>query len=216
MTSFNARVSSAGAGGTLQVRAGSATGTVLGSATVPVTGGWETFTTVTGTITNPPTGTTTLYLTFAGSGTGALYDLDAFTFVTGTPPAGGTGPIKGLGGKCLDVRNAATADGTQIQIYTCNGSAAQTWAVTPNSTIKVVGQVPGRLGRWHRRRHEDPALDLQRDRRAELGGPGRRHAAQPVVGQVPRRLRQQLRRQHGGPPVDLHRRRQPKVDPALS
>ncbi|MCG5436200.1 PQQ-dependent sugar dehydrogenase [Micromonospora foliorum] len=140
VTSFNARVSSAGAGGTLQVRAGSATGTVLGSATVPVTGGWETFTTVTGTITSPPTGTTTLYLTFAGSGTGALYDLDAFTFVTGTPPAGGAGPIKGLGGKCLDVRNAATADGTQIQIYTCNGSAAQTWAVTPNSTIKSLGK----------------------------------------------------------------------------
>ncbi|MEW1585459.1 PQQ-dependent sugar dehydrogenase [Micromonospora vinacea] len=140
VTSFNARVSSAGAGGTLQVRAGSATGTVLGSATVPVTGGWETFATVTGTITNPPTGTTTLYLTFAGSGTGALYDLDAFTFVTGTPPAGGAGAIKGLGGKCLDVRNAATADGTQIQIYTCNGSAAQTWAVTPNSTIKSLGK----------------------------------------------------------------------------
>ncbi|GLZ60292.1 PQQ-dependent sugar dehydrogenase [Micromonospora sp. NBRC 107095] len=140
VTSFNARVSSAGSGGTLQVRAGSATGTVLGSATVPVTGGWETFTTVTGTISNPPTGTTTLYLTFAGSGTGALYDLDAFTFVTGTPPAGGTGPIKGLGGKCLDVRGAATADGTQIQIYTCNGSAAQTWAVTANSTIKSLGK----------------------------------------------------------------------------
>ncbi|MEU8012529.1 PQQ-dependent sugar dehydrogenase [Micromonospora parva] len=141
VTSFNARVSSAGSGGTLQVRAGSATGTVLGSATVPVTGGWETFTTVTGTISNPPTGTTTLYLTFAGSGTGALYDLDAFTFVTGTSSGGGgTGPITGLGGKCLDVRNAATADGTQIQIYTCNGSAAQTWAVTPNSTIKSLGK----------------------------------------------------------------------------
>ncbi|MGC4758272.1 PQQ-dependent sugar dehydrogenase [Micromonospora trifolii] len=140
VTSFNARVSSAGAGGTLQVRAGSATGTVLGSATVPVTGGWETFTTVTGTISSPPTGTTTLYLTFAGSGTGALYDLDAFTFVTGTPPAGGAGAIKGLGGKCLDVRSAATADGTQIQIYTCNGSTAQTWAVTPNSTIKSLGK----------------------------------------------------------------------------
>jgi len=140
VTAFNARVSSAGSGGTLQVRAGSATGTVLGSATVPVTGGWETFTTVSGTITNPPTATTTLYLTFAGTGTGALYDIDAFTLVTGTPATGGTGPIKGLAGKCLDVRNAATADGTQVQLYTCNGSAAQTWAVTPNSTIKSVGK----------------------------------------------------------------------------
>ncbi|MEV4481534.1 PQQ-dependent sugar dehydrogenase [Micromonospora coxensis] len=137
VTSFSARVSSAGAGGTLQVRAGSATGTVLGSATVPVTGAWDTFTTVNGAVSGAPAGTTTLYLTFAGSGTAALYDVDSFTLNTS---AVRTGPIVGLGGKCLDVRNAATADGTQIQIYTCNGTAAQTWTVTPNSTIKALGK----------------------------------------------------------------------------
>ncbi|MFI7488621.1 PQQ-dependent sugar dehydrogenase [Micromonospora echinaurantiaca] len=139
VTSFTARVSSAGAGGTLQVRAGSATGTVLGSATVPVTGAWDAFTTVSGTVAGAPAGTTTLYLTFAGSGTGALYDVDAFTLNTGTT-SGGTGPIRGLAGKCLDVRNAGTADGTQIQLYTCNGTAAQTWTVTPNSTIRALGK----------------------------------------------------------------------------
>ncbi|MFI7573891.1 carbohydrate-binding protein [Micromonospora sp. NPDC049497] len=137
-TSFTARVSSGGAGGTLQVRAGSATGTVLGSATVPVTGSWETFQNVTGTISSPPAGTTTLYLTFAG-GAGALFDVDSFTFTTGSS-GGGTGPIVGLAGKCLDVRNAATTDGTQIQIYTCNGTSAQTWTVTPNSTVKALGK----------------------------------------------------------------------------
>ena len=41
VTSFTARVSSAGAGGTVQIRAGSPTGTLLGQATVPVTGGWD-------------------------------------------------------------------------------------------------------------------------------------------------------------------------------
>ncbi|MGN9890567.1 PQQ-dependent sugar dehydrogenase [Micromonospora sp. L31] len=138
VTSFSARVSSAGAGGTLQVRAGSATGTVLGSATVPVTGAWDSFTTVTGAISGAPAGTTTLYLTFAGSGTGALYDVDSFTFTTGATVR--TGPVVGLAGKCLDVRNAATADGTQIQLYTCNGTTAQTWTVTPNSTIKALGK----------------------------------------------------------------------------
>jgi glucose/arabinose dehydrogenase/PKD repeat protein len=122
VTSFSARVSSGGVGGTLQVRAGSATGTVLGSATVPVTGGWETFATVTGTITGPPAGTTTLYLTFAG-GAGALYDVDSFTFVTGAS----SGPIKGLAGKCLDISGASTADGAKVQLYTCNGTSAQTW-----------------------------------------------------------------------------------------
>jgi hypothetical protein len=87
-TGFSARVSSAGSGGTLQVRTGSATGPVLGSVTVPVTGGWETFATVSGTISNPPAGTTSLYLTFTGSGTGFLYDLDSFTFVTSAAQKG--------------------------------------------------------------------------------------------------------------------------------
>ncbi|WP_433386944.1 PQQ-dependent sugar dehydrogenase [Micromonospora sp. KLBMP9576] len=136
-TSFSARVSSAGSGGTLQVRAGSPTGTVLGSATVPVTGAWDTFTTVSGGLSGAPAGTTTLYLTFAGTGTGALYDVDTFSF-SSSPVR--TGPVVGLGGKCLDVRNAATADGTQIQIYGCNGSGAQAWTVTPNSTVKALGK----------------------------------------------------------------------------
>ncbi len=136
VTSFTARVSSGGSGGTLQVRAGSATGTVLGSATVNNTGSWETFVNVSGSISSPPAGTTTLYLTFSG-GSGALFDVDSFTFTTG---AGGTGPIVGLASKCLDVASAGTADGTKIQLYTCNGTNAQQWTVTPNSTIKALGK----------------------------------------------------------------------------
>jgi glucose/arabinose dehydrogenase len=85
-TSFTARVSSAGPGGTLQVRTGSPTGTVIGSAAVTSTGGLDTFATVSGTISGAPAGTTSLYLTFAGTGTAALFDLDSFTFVTGATP----------------------------------------------------------------------------------------------------------------------------------
>ncbi|WP_431973956.1 carbohydrate-binding protein [Micromonospora haikouensis] len=140
VTSFTARVSSAGAGGTLQVRTGSPTGTVLGSVTVPVTGSWETFTTVTGSISNPPTGTTTLYLTFAG-GSGTLYDVDAFTLNTGTvTPPTGTGRIVGLAGKCLDVRNGSSTDGTQVQLFTCNGAAGQQWTVGSDATIRSLGK----------------------------------------------------------------------------
>ncbi|WP_419249374.1 PQQ-dependent sugar dehydrogenase [Streptomyces canus] len=81
--SLTARVSSGGTGGTLEIRAGSATGTLLGKATVPVTGGWETFQDVTANLSKAPRGTTTLYLVFKGSGTGALFDVDDFTFTTG-------------------------------------------------------------------------------------------------------------------------------------
>ncbi|MFI9816537.1 PQQ-dependent sugar dehydrogenase [Saccharothrix variisporea] len=117
---FAARVSSGGVGGTLQLRAGSPTGTVLGSVAVPVTGGWESFTTVSGSLSGAPSGTTALYLTFSG-GAGALFDVDSFTL------NGPTGPIVGASGKCVDISGAGTADGTKIQLWTCNGTGAQRW-----------------------------------------------------------------------------------------
>jgi PKD repeat protein len=138
VTSFSARVSSGGTGGTLQLRTGSPTGTVVGSATVPVTGSWETFADVTGTVSGAPAANTTLYLTFAGTGTAALYDLDAFTLNTGS--AARTGPIRGLASKCLDVDGAKTADGTKIQLYTCNNSTAQNFTVATNGTLQVLGK----------------------------------------------------------------------------
>ncbi|MEE4584633.1 RICIN domain-containing protein, partial [Streptomyces antimycoticus] len=41
---------------------------------------------------------------------------------------GGDGTIRALG-KCLDVASGGTADGSLVQLYDCNGSAAQQWAV---------------------------------------------------------------------------------------
>ncbi|WP_086752987.1 PQQ-dependent sugar dehydrogenase, partial [Streptomyces scabiei] len=79
-TKITARVSSGGAGGKLEVRAGSPTGRLLGSATVPVTGGWDTFQDVTADLSRAPRDSTTLYLVFKGSGSGGLFDVDDFTF----------------------------------------------------------------------------------------------------------------------------------------
>ncbi|MEV6299906.1 PQQ-dependent sugar dehydrogenase [Actinoplanes sp. NPDC051861] len=87
-TQFVARVASAGAGGTIEVRSGSATGPLHGTATVANTGGWENYTTVTAALTGLPSGTTQLYLVFKG-GAGSLFDLDAFTLNSG-PAAGGS------------------------------------------------------------------------------------------------------------------------------
>jgi glucose/arabinose dehydrogenase len=123
-TGFTARVSSAGTGGTIEVRAGSATGTLLGSVAVPVTGGWETFQEVTGSLAGQPGGTTTLYLVFKG-GAGSLFDVDEFSFATSTR----SGAVQGVNGKCLDVDGGQNADGTKIQLWTCNGTGAQNWTV---------------------------------------------------------------------------------------
>ncbi|MFJ8898568.1 lectin [Streptomyces sp. NPDC102359] len=135
---FTARVSSAGSGGTVEVRAGSPTGTLLGTVTVPVTGGWDVFQDVTTGLSGQPAASTTLHLVFKG-GAGALFDIDEFSFDT---TAGNTraGEVRGVNAKCLDVDNAGTADGTQVQIYACNGSAAQRWTVPADGTLRALGK----------------------------------------------------------------------------
>ncbi|WP_256975372.1 lectin [Streptomyces sp. CS159] len=140
-TAFTARVSSAGSGGTIEVRAGSPAGTLLGTATVPVTGGWETFQDVTTSLGNQPGGSTTLYLVFKG-GSGALFDVDEFSFTTtdGGTPGQRSGEVKGVGGKCLDVDGAQTADGTGIQIWTCNGTGAQNWTLADDGSVRALNK----------------------------------------------------------------------------
>ncbi|MBF8184528.1 carbohydrate-binding protein [Nonomuraea sp. K274] len=75
-----ARVSAGAPGGTIEVRAGSATGTLLGTLTVRNTGGWDTFANVSANLSDTPSGTTTLFLLFKGmTGQGNLLDVDTFT-----------------------------------------------------------------------------------------------------------------------------------------
>ncbi|MGI5292170.1 lectin [Nonomuraea polychroma] len=140
-TRITARVSSAGAGGRIEVRAGSATGTLLGTVNVASTGGWDTFTDVSANLSGAPAGTTTLYLVFRGAtGQGYLFDVDAFTFDTGTPPSGSTSAFKGVGsGRCLDVNGASQTNGAQVQIWDCNGQANQQWTSTSAGELRVYG-----------------------------------------------------------------------------
>ncbi|MER7729129.1 lectin [Streptomyces sp. NPDC096323] len=135
---FTARVSSAGAGGTIEVRAGSPTGTVLGTATVPVTGDWETFQDVTTDLSHQPTGATSLFLVFKG-GAGFLFDVDEFSFTTSVGGAS-TGAVKGVNGKCLDVAGANSADGTGIQLWGCHGGTNQQWTLAHDGTIRSLGK----------------------------------------------------------------------------
>ena len=55
-------------------------------------------------------------------------------------------PLYGNGGLCLDVRQASNADGTPVQLYTCNGTTAQSWAEPGDGTVRALGKcldVPG-------------------------------------------------------------------------
>ncbi|MFK4090001.1 family 16 glycosylhydrolase [Kribbella sp. NPDC020789] len=54
--------------------------------------------------------------------------------------AGSNGQITGLAGKCLDVAGANSADGTPVQLYDCNGTAAQSWSRPGDGTIRALGK----------------------------------------------------------------------------
>jgi hypothetical protein len=77
---FIARVASAGAGGNIEVRLDSPAGTLIGTASVPVTGCWQawtdTFCSVSG-----ASGTHNVYLVYTGGG-GFLFNVQWFALTT--------------------------------------------------------------------------------------------------------------------------------------
>ncbi|WP_435843907.1 ricin-type beta-trefoil lectin domain protein [Streptomyces fructofermentans] len=56
----------------------------------------------------------------------------------GTPSR--TGEVKGVGSKCLDVDNANTTDGTKVQMWTCNSTAAQEWSLLGTGAVRALGK----------------------------------------------------------------------------
>ncbi|KQX79927.1 lectin [Streptomyces sp. Root1310] len=76
----------------------------------------------------------------------ATYTLPGNTSATftwsGTPSGGGAqaGAFTGLAGKCLDVAGGSSANGTAVQLYDCNGSAAQRWTVQTDGSVQALGK----------------------------------------------------------------------------
>ncbi len=59
---------------------------------------------------------------------------------TPAPPAAPAGTVKsGIAGKCLDVSGANPANGTHVQLWSCNGTVAQVWS-TPGGTLRALGK----------------------------------------------------------------------------
>ncbi|KIX78599.1 MULTISPECIES: endo-1,4-beta-xylanase [Streptomyces] len=66
--------------------------------------------------------------------------LDALNGGSTTPPPTGGGSIKGVGsGRCLDVPNSSTADGTQLQLWDCSNGTNQQWSYTAAGELRVYG-----------------------------------------------------------------------------
>ncbi|MCM4078029.1 family 43 glycosylhydrolase [Paractinoplanes hotanensis] len=137
-TSFTARVASATSGGRLEVRTGGPTGALAGTCTVPGTGGWQAWTTVSCGLTGLA-GAQDLYLRFTG-GSGFLFNVNWWQF---------TGAA--TGGNLLT--NPGMEDGTTG--WQVNGSGTLTaGSGTVRSGTRALA-ITGRTGAWN-----GPAQDV--------------------------------------------------------
>ena len=90
----------------------------------------------------------TFQVSYGGSSFGYTLPAGAMATFTwpGTVTGGGggtgtgTGQVTGYQGLCLDVRSASNADGTPVQVYTCNGTGAQQWTVAAGGTLQALGK----------------------------------------------------------------------------
>jgi GH25 family lysozyme M1 (1,4-beta-N-acetylmuramidase) len=74
-----------------------------------------------------------------------LYASGSATFtwtINAASDSGYTGPVKQVGGtgKCLDDPASATANGTKVDLWSCNGKSNQSWTVAQDGTIRVLGK----------------------------------------------------------------------------
>ncbi|HYQ64855.1 RICIN domain-containing protein, partial [Actinophytocola sp.] len=140
VTGMTFRVASATAGGTIQVRAGSPTGTLVGSLTVAGTGGWQTWTTQTLTLSSPPATSGPLYFVVrkpsGSTNNGALLNVNWVMFdgdgvgVPGVPQS----PVQvGVNyrltavhsGKLADISGVSTSAGALLHQWSATGGLNQ-------------------------------------------------------------------------------------------
>ncbi|ETK30922.1 hypothetical protein MPTA5024_37645, partial [Microbispora sp. ATCC PTA-5024] len=72
--------------------------------------------------------------------TAVLATLLAAALTLSAPASAATTPLIGVGsGRCLDVTGVSQTNGTQVQIWDCNGQNNQQWTTTSASELRVYG-----------------------------------------------------------------------------
>lgn len=132
-TSFTARVAAAAAGGTIEIRLGSQTGTLVGTCTVAATGGAQKWADTTCTVSGA-TGVNDLFFVFGGNNT---FNFNSWQFTgtggggnTGGTGAGGGSSSSSVAGGTTSAGGSAAAGGTQA-----NGGSSS----NPSSTKATGG-----------------------------------------------------------------------------
>ena len=119
-TNVVGRLASDGNGGTLEFHVDTPTGPKVGSLTIPITGGWQTWQTVTGAVTGG-SGIHNLFARFSGSS--SIGNLNWFEFAGGVPLLPAPWSSADIGAVGL-AGNAAFANGT----FSVNGSGSDIWS----------------------------------------------------------------------------------------
>ncbi|OKK16129.1 1,4-beta-xylanase [Streptomyces sp. CB00455] len=66
--------------------------------------------------------------------------VNALKAAPGTTGGTGTGAIKGVpSGRCIDINGSTRANGTQAQLWDCNGQANQRWTYTSGKQLMIYG-----------------------------------------------------------------------------
>jgi hypothetical protein len=120
---FDARVASAGSGGTIELRLDSNTGKLVGTLTVPITGGWQTWVTKSCSVSGV-TGMHDLYMMFKGN-SGSLFNINWWTF---TPTTTGIDDVANKNRPYIKVVNGQSwlfgiQDGDIISMYDVSGKS---------------------------------------------------------------------------------------------
>ena len=136
-TSFTARVAAAAAGGTIQIRLGSQTGTLVGTCTVSATGGAQVWANTTCTISGA-SGVNDLFFVFGGT----TFNFNNWQFTGSGGGTSGTGGASSFGG-ASGTGGAATAGGTAAAGGTraTGGSLSVAGAVATGGGVSVGGSL---------------------------------------------------------------------------
>ena len=118
-------------------------------------------------------------------------------------------------GRCVDVPNSTTANGTQVQLWDCHGGTNQRWTYTASRQLTVYGnKCLDANGQGTTNGTAVDHLGLQRSGQPAVERQRQRHHHRRPVRTVPGRQRRRDRQRHEDPPLDLPRRHQPAMEPA--
>ncbi|HVK21258.1 MAG TPA: ThuA domain-containing protein [Actinokineospora sp.] len=134
------KVSSPSGGGSIELRAGSPTGTLIASSPVTGTGGWDTYASLPAVNVTNPGGTVELFVVFKNAT--SSFDLDSISYIGPGIGGGGGGTAKqivGIGDKCVDVNGNSSTDGAKIQLWTCGSGLNQRWTQV-GGTLQSLGK----------------------------------------------------------------------------